>query len=476
MIILYTSYTIHYTSSSRLILLTSFLLILYHTAQSQCPTAAQFGTNWRDGSFEITGREAGTQCTGRAVSLVTSAGIINARYIYNYRTRADTANATTNTSFVYTQPGFYYIVQLGTRNGQPSVVCNAVQVYATSKPVFSLVEECGGTAKLTFNNTGQRYSEYVVNWGDGKPTQTYPAAPAVVSYTYQVPGAYQVVVTGQGTNALVGCNATSDPLPFVVSPVPAAVATATATVVGGQYAQVSVSLPAGNTARNFVFTQIDGRERVQPTSVFTDSLAGVAQALVCYQVSYRNACNQSPATKPTVCTVYLADSSGVLQWSTASPFVGRVTEYIVEALDANGQVVQQFRVGLKTQWDTDANEGSVASYRVRAVGANGGVSMSNAVAALQRGAALYVPNVFSPNGDQFNDVLEMKGRRILKGAVTIYDRWGSVVFFTSDWRNGWDGNDAKGQPLAVGMFTYKVNYEDTKNQAHQKLGIVQLVR
>ena len=470
-----TSYTIHYTSPSRLILLTSFLLILHHTAQSQCPTVAQFGSNWREGSFEITGREAGTQCTGRAVSFVTSAGITNARYIYNYRTRSDTANATANTSFVYTQPGPYYIVQLGTRNGQPTLSCSLIQVYATTKPVFSLSDACG-VAKLTFNNTGQIYSQYVVNWGDGKPAQTYPSSPAVVSYTHQAAGTYQVVVTGQGTNALVGCNATSDPLPFVVSPVPAAVATATATVVGGQYAQVSASLPAGNTARNFVFTQIDGRERVQPTSVFTDSLAGAAQASVCYQVSYRNACNQSPATKPTVCTVHLADSSGVLRWSTASPFVVRVSDYFVEALDANGRVVQQFGVGLKTQWDTDSNEGSVASYRVRAVGANGGVSVSNAVAALQRGAALYVPNVFSPNGDQFNDVLEMKGRRILKGAVTIYDRWGSVVFFTSDWRKGWDGNDAKGQPLAIGVFTYKVNYEDTKNQAHQTLGTVQLVR
>ena len=470
-----TSYTIHYTFPSRLILLTSFLLILHHTAQSQCPTAAQFGTNWRDGSFEITGREAGTQCTGRAVSLVTSAGIINSRYIYNYRTRADTANATANTSFVYTQPGFYYIVQLGTRSGQPAVVCNAVQVYATSKPVFSLADDCG-TAKLTFNNTGQIYSEYVVNWGDGKPAQTYPAAPAVVSYAYPAAGAYQMVVTGQGTNALVGCSATSDPLAFVVSPAPAAVTNAMATVVGGQYGQVSVNVPLESKVRSFIFTQNGTQETVQSMNVFTDSLAGVTKTSMCYQVSYRNACNQSPATKPTVCTVHLADSSGVLRWSEASPFVGTVTEYIVEALDANGQVVQQFKVGRKLQWDTDANEGSVASYQVRAVGANGGVSVSNAVAALQRGAALFVPSAFSPNGDQLNDVLELKGRRIAKGEITIYDRWGSVVFYSSEWQKGWDGNDANGQPLAVGVFTYKVNYEDTKNQAYQKLGTVQLVR
>ena len=458
---------------------TSAFFLIYvcciFNCQAQCPTPLQFGTTWVQGQIGITGSQVGTQCLGRVVSMTTPNNVTNIKYIYDYKTPSDTSKSVFDNTFTYSKAGSFYIVQLGIVGGRPSLDCALISVFDTPKPTFEIVNSCE-TNSVSINITRNAiYGKYVIDWGDGSPLQTI-TNPQQVIYKYRDLGMYQIRIKGEGVANLTGCSATSDPLPFVVSPAPAAVTTATATVVGGQFGQVNIKLLAGSNAKNFVFTQIGGREIIQQTSVFTDSLAGAAQASVCYQVSYRNACNQSPATKPTVCTIYLADSSGVLRWSAASPFVGRVTEYIVEALDANGQVVQQFKVGRKLQWDTEANEGSVATYRVHAVGADGGVSVSNAVAALQRGAALFVPSAFSPNGDQLNDVLELKGRRIAKGEITIYDRWGSVVFFTSDWRNGWDGNDAKGQPLAVGVFTYKVNYEDTKNQAHQKLGTVQLVR
>jgi gliding motility-associated-like protein len=452
------------------------LLLWMQVAHAQCPTAAQFGANWRNGSFEITGREVGTQCTGRPVRVVTPADIANARYIYNYRTRADTVNAATNTSFVYTQPGPYYIVQIGTRNGQPTMSCNLVQVYATSPPVFRLSNGCGGSVQLTLNTTGQIYSQYVVNWGDGKPAQVYAATQAAIPYAYAAAGTYQVSVLGQGTGALQGCSANSEPQPFEVLPAPAAVTNATATVASERYGQFRINLPNGSNNKNFVFGLPNGREITQIQNVFTDSLADASQGSVCYQVSYTDRCDKTPTTKPTVCTIYLEDKNGVMQWSEASPFVGAVQEYVVEALSSDGQVVQQYNVGRQMQWEINLDQGgAVTAYRVRAVGTNSATSVSNTVAATL-GVALFVPDAFSPNGDQTNDLFEMKGRLIEKGEVTIYDRWGNVVFYSNDWRKSWDGNDTKGRLVTPGAYTYRIDYQDTKQQAHQKFGAVYVVR
>ena len=59
---------------------------------------------------------------------------------------------------------------------------------------------------------------------------------------------------------------------------------------------------------------------------------------------------------------------------------------------------------------------------------------------------IYVPNSFTPNRDGLNDVLKPIGLHITdyKYQFVIYDRWGEVVFKTTDPEQGWDGT-YKGQ-------------------------------
>ncbi|MCE3228851.1 MAG: hypothetical protein K0S32_3402 [Bacteroidetes bacterium] len=52
---------------------------------------------------------------------------------------------------------------------------------------------------------------------------------------------------------------------------------------------------------------------------------------------------------------------------------------------------------------------------------------------------LYIPNVFSPNGDGSNDVFQPKGHGVIKYTMTIFDRWGEKLFVTQDFNIGWDG-------------------------------------
>ncbi|MEO6191024.1 MAG: gliding motility-associated C-terminal domain-containing protein, partial [Saprospiraceae bacterium] len=71
----------------------------------------------------------------------------------------------------------------------------------------------------------------------------------------------------------------------------------------------------------------------------------------------------------------------------------------------------------------------------------------------------YVPNVFSPNGDNLNDRFYIYGSDNLNIQwIRIFDRWGALVFNKSNPMinhslDGWDGT-FNGEPLNPGVFTY----------------------
>jgi gliding motility-associated-like protein len=64
---------------------------------------------------------------------------------------------------------------------------------------------------------------------------------------------------------------------------------------------------------------------------------------------------------------------------------------------------------------------------------------------------LFVPNVFTPNGDQLNQYFTIDDR--LKGTTfSVFDRWGKRVYQSNDYQNNWDGDD-----LPSGVYFYLLN-------------------
>jgi len=52
---------------------------------------------------------------------------------------------------------------------------------------------------------------------------------------------------------------------------------------------------------------------------------------------------------------------------------------------------------------------------------------------------VYVPNAFSPNGDGENEVLYVRSAIASKVLFRVFDRWGEMIFETTDMSIGWDG-------------------------------------
>ena len=53
--------------------------------------------------------------------------------------------------------------------------------------------------------------------------------------------------------------------------------------------------------------------------------------------------------------------------------------------------------------------------------------------------ALYVPNAFTPNGNSLNEIFYAYGTDITSFRMRIFDRWGELIFESSDINKGWDG-------------------------------------
>ncbi|MBK7666805.1 MAG: gliding motility-associated C-terminal domain-containing protein [Sphingobacteriaceae bacterium] len=88
---------------------------------------------------------------------------------------------------------------------------------------------------------------------------------------------------------------------------------------------------------------------------------------------------------------------------------------------------------------------------------------------------VFVPNTFTPNGDGVNDIMYARGHKLTTIYFAIYNRWGEMVFETSDIKTGWDGN-YKGRPADVGVFGYYVKYTCISGQENFKKGNITLIR
>lgn len=87
----------------------------------------------------------------------------------------------------------------------------------------------------------------------------------------------------------------------------------------------------------------------------------------------------------------------------------------------------------------------------------------------------FVPNAFTPNGDDANDVLFVRGEFIEAFTLKIYDRWGEVVFETSDQEIGWDGT-YKGKELDPAVYVYHLNVRCIDGQENFEKGNITLIR
>ena len=92
-------------------------------------------------------------------------------------------------------------------------------------------------------------------------------------------------------------------------------------------------------------------------------------------------------------------------------------------------------------------------------------------------SVIFIPNVFTPNGDMVNDTFEIiiQNGKVEKG--WIFNRWGNVICTFSPTQLKWDGKDERtGIPVLDGVYSYVVYFNpgDTVKELYQ--GFVTVVK
>lgn len=89
----------------------------------------------------------------------------------------------------------------------------------------------------------------------------------------------------------------------------------------------------------------------------------------------------------------------------------------------------------------------------------------------------YIPNAFTPDQDGLNDIFKITGLpvdNITGFNLQIYNRWGKMIFSTTDILLGWDGT-CNGQKCPAGVYVWVIHYMDKKNKVTNK-GTLMLIR
>ena len=88
---------------------------------------------------------------------------------------------------------------------------------------------------------------------------------------------------------------------------------------------------------------------------------------------------------------------------------------------------------------------------------------------------VFVPNVFSPNGDGKNDVLMVYGNYINRVEMRIFNQWGQQIAMINSRTQGWDGTH-NGKPQPVGVYVYALRAVMNDGRTVDLKGSITLVR
>ncbi len=291
---------------------------------------------------------------------------------------------------------------------------------------------------LAFGGTGV----LDINWNTG-------ASGAAVTYTLSNTG--PLVATATDTNGCTG----SDTLMVTVELVPVPVFTASAdTVCAGTVVTFVAVAPAADSLQ-WSLGSLGGSDAAEPSALFTIAGQEVISLIAfsplgCPSGTFSDTLRIAPRPQVQLRADPVPCSRAI-----------RVEGFASEA-DACSLWLNDEAVGASCAAAMTLSVPGEGEYLVMLVGTTeeGCTDTLSRPVTVADVAGLFVPNVFTPNGDGVNEVFAISappGDR--SSFLRIFDRWGRELFNTSDLGKGWDGTSL-GAPVADGVYLYLLNAPD----------------
>lgn len=88
---------------------------------------------------------------------------------------------------------------------------------------------------------------------------------------------------------------------------------------------------------------------------------------------------------------------------------------------------------------------------------------------------LFIPNTFTPNGDNINDEFVVTVTNLLSYHLRIFNRWGDLLFETNSIFGNWNGLH-NGNPVPMGTYYYVIDGADLNGSKIKESGSVTVIR
>lgn len=89
---------------------------------------------------------------------------------------------------------------------------------------------------------------------------------------------------------------------------------------------------------------------------------------------------------------------------------------------------------------------------------------------------IFVPKAFVPGSPNPNQYFDIFGHDFINFQITIYNRWGEVIYYTENPKQPWDGY-YRGEIMPVGVYPWVINFQDLNGVQQPTLeGSVTIVR
>jgi len=118
---------------------------------------------------------------------------------------------------------------------------------------------------------------------------------------------------------------------------------------------------------------------------------------------------------------------------------------------------------VKLYWNTGSNSPSIhiskeGVYWVKSVSPECGINTDSISVKFKNcECEMYIPNSFSPNDDEKNDLFcPLFQCEYSYFSLTIFDRWGNIVYISSATNGKWDGK-YKGNPCPDDVYVYRLD-------------------
>lgn len=135
---------------------------------------------------------------------------------------------------------------------------------------------------------------------------------------------------------------------------------------------------------------------------------------------------------------------------------------------------------VSTIYSPDHIYSEIGEYCVRLIAKNYGGCSDTTIRCIKIDPkfVLYIPNAFTPNGDDDNDVFFAKGEYITEFEMRIFDRWGMMVFYSDSIDRGWNGkiNNTSAELCPNDVYVYQIRIKDNLNKGHKYVGKVTMLK